>query len=193
MLAFSANGIFAQEIGVFNAKQKKIYKIKAGRSIDFRIDYALIYPERKDSTLEVRMYGLVDTIYGTKIHLIENQIIIKYTKTETTLVETDYEYTELTVDLGDIKTMSFNTAGASIGNAMLSIGIAAIIASPLLGINPGGYSWERVAQTAAIGLGTAAVGGGLTLLFGQKPVKFKDFDGPEYFKKYQAGSLSVLE
>jgi len=193
LVVVSIGSAYAQKIGVFNEKQKKIYTIKAGRNIDFRIDYKKLYPDRTDSILETRVFALIDSINGDKLFLIENQIIINFTKDKDILVEAQYEYTELNVNVQDIKAMAFTPTIASIGNALLIIGLATLIVSPLLGITPGGYSTKRFATIATIGAGTAAIGGALSLSFGQKPVKFKDFEGPEYFKKYQQGSLSNLQ
>lgn len=188
-----ASGLKAQRLEVKNEKGKRIYTLKEGRNIDFRIDYKKLYPELKGDILESRMYSIIDSIVGEKMYLSENQIIINYTKSESLIVELPYEYTELTVNLGDIKGMSFTPIGASIGNSLFMIGIATILASPLLGITPEGYSSQRALSVAGIGLATAAVGGSMKLVFGQKPVKFKEFDGPDYFKKYQKGSISIAQ
>ena len=183
----------AQNIEVLNARQKKIHSIKQGKTLDFRIDYNKLYPDKKDEYLESRVYGVVDTIVGSKVHLSENYIVINYSKSESILVEKEYEYTDLVVDVGDIKAMSFTPVMASVGNAFLAVGLATMLVSPLLGFTPDGYSTDRVVMVASIGAGSAAIGGIFSLSFSQKPVKFKDFNGPEYFKKYQPGSLSVLE
>ena len=193
LTAGSISSVYSQKIGIFNEKQKKIYTIKPGRNIDFRIDYDKLYPEKKDSIVETRVYALIDSIRGDKLFLVENIIVINYTKDKDILVEAEYEYTDLVVDIKDIKAMSFSPTMAAIGNALLMVGIATIIVSPILGITPDGYSTQRFATVATIGAGTAVIGGAFSLTFGQKPVKFKDFEGPEYFKKYQPGSLSTIQ
>lgn len=193
LMLISTSYLEAQRIEISNEKGKRIYTLKEGRNIDFRIDHKKLYPESSGDILETRMYSIVDSIVGNKMYLSENQIIINFTKTETLLVEMPYEYTELTINLGDIKGMSFTPIGASIGNSLFMIGIATILASPLLGITPDGYSTQRVVTVAGIGAATTVLGGSMKLVFGQKPVKFKDFDGPDYFKKYQKGSISIAQ
>jgi hypothetical protein len=191
-MVYSSRAI-SQQLGVYNADQKMIYKIKAGKELDFRIDYKKLYPEKGDSVLESRVFGLIDSISGEDIYLIENIIVLNFTKTESNLVETEYEYTSLTINLRDIKSLSFTPTAASIGNALWFVGLATMVISPLLGITPDGFSSGRLLTTASIGAGTALVGGTLKWTFGQKPVKIKDFDGPDYFKKYQRGSISMLQ
>lgn len=183
----------AQKIGVFNKDQKLIYKIKQGKYLDVRLDHDKLYPEISDSVVESRLFGLIDSISGSKIYLIENQVIINYTKKSSILLEMEYEYTSLIIDINDIKEISFTPTMASIGKALMTVGLVTIIASPLLGFTPEGYSTDRLIGGLAIGGGMALIGGGLSLTFGQKPVKFKEFDGPEYFDKYQRGSISVLQ
>jgi len=192
IIALSCASVYSQKIGVFNEKHKKIYTIKAGRDLDFRIDYNKLYPERNDSIVESRVFALIDSIKGDKIYLSESFVIANYTKDKDIIIEREYEYTELIINIDDIKSASFTPIMASIGKALLTIGIATMVVSPLLGISSGGYRTERVVTVASIGAGTAIIGGAFAFSFGQKPVKFKDFEGPEYFKKYQKGSLSTL-
>ena len=161
--------------------------------MDIRIDYSLVYPEQTDSSLEARIFGIVDSISGTDIYLVENQLIAKYTSTRSIILEEEYEYSGLKINLGDVKEISFTRTAASIGDALLTIGLAAIIASPLVGLTPDGYSTTRVVRTAVVGAGLAVAGGGLSLAFGQKPVTIREFNGPQYFKKSQKGSISLLE
>ncbi|MEQ8325458.1 MAG: hypothetical protein RIC15_05900 [Vicingaceae bacterium] len=193
LFSLSQSNAIAQRLGVYNAEHKLVYKYKAGSSIDFRIDYNKLYPDRTDSILESRVFGFIDSISGNEIRLIENQVILHFTRTNEVLVEEPYEYTDLTVNALDIKALSFTTTGQSIGTALIAIGAAALIISPLFGLNPEGYSGERVAIVAGMGLGSAVIGTGLYFSFGQKPVKIKPFNGPDYFKKYQGGSISLVK
>lgn len=193
LILFSPSFLKAQRIEVKNEKGKKIYTLKEGRNIDFRIDHNKLYPESNGDILESRMYSVIDSIIGNKLYLSENQIIINYTRTEALLTEAPYEYTELSINLGDVKGMSFTPIGASIGNSLFMIGIATILASPLIGITPEGYSTQRALNVLGIGAAATVIGGSMKLAFGQKPVKFKEFDGPDYFKKYQKGSISIAQ
>ena len=192
LIALSCVSVYAQKIDILNENQKKIYTIKDGRDLDFRIDYKKLYPESNDSVVESRVFALVDSIKGDLLYLSESFIVTNYTKDNGTLIEKEYEYTELVINIQDIKAVSFTPTMASIGRALLTIGLATLVVSPLLGISSGGYKSERFVTVATIGAGTAIIGGAFAISFGQKPVKFKDFEGPEYFKKYQKGSLSTL-
>jgi hypothetical protein len=199
LLLVSFNALFstdllAQQVGVFNAEHKLIYKYKVGRNMDFRIDYNKLYPNTSDSILESRVFGVIDSIHGKDIYLVENQVILNFTKNGEYLVEMPLEYTDLVVSTDDLIAVSFNPTMHSVGTAFIAIGVAAILVSPLFGFVPGqSYSTERFSIAAGMGLGCAAIGVGLQLGFSQKPVKLKAFNGPDYFKKYQTGSVSLLE
>ena len=184
----------SQQIGIYNAEHKLIYKYKVGRSIDFRIDYDKLYPNSSDSILESRVFGVIDSISGREIYLLENQVILNFTKNGEYLVEMPLEYTDLMVTTEDLKSVSFTPVMHSVGTAFIAIGVAAVLVSPIVGLNPGGdYATERFAIAAGMGLGSIIIGAGLQLGFSQKPVKLKVFNGPDYFKKYQTGSVSLLE
>ncbi len=194
LLVFFAGSLSAQKIGVYNEKGKKVYHIKKGRNLDFRIDYDRLYPGRKsDSIIEARVYSLIDSIRGEKIFLSESYVVLYYTNKTSFLIEKEYEKDHLNVQLRDIKGMSFSPMISSVGNSLWTVGLAALITSPLIALIPNGWSTDRFVTVATIGAGTAIIGGTLKFAFGQKPVKFKDFDGPDYFKKYQRGSLSIIE
>lgn len=183
----------AQKIEVYNESGKMIYSYREGRNLDFRIDHKKLYPDSDGSILESRMYSTIDSISGNTLFLTDNMLVADYSKTETILRETEYEFTELSIDIGDIKAVSFTPLSAAIGNSLFSIGLATVLASPLLGLTPDGFSTSRFATVAGIGLATAGTGAIFKFGFRQKPVKIKEFDGPEYFKKYQSGSLSKTE
>ena len=194
LIALFTNDTHAQQVGVFNAEHKLIYKYKAGKNIDFRIDYNKLYPNTADSILESRVYGVIDSIIGKEIHLVDNQIIINFTKSNEYLVEMPLEYTDLIIKTDDLMAVSFNPIMHSVGTAFIAIGVAALLVSPVLGFVPGeSYSTERFAIAAGMGLGSTVLGLGLQFGFSQKPVKLKVFNGPDYFKKYQTGSVSLLE
>lgn len=185
--------IAAQGIGVYGKKDKLIYKIGVGKSLDFRIDYEKVFPKRDDSILEVRLYSVLDSIDEETLHLTENQIVMQYTGTRSILVEKETEMDLLKVDFKDIEAVSFTTTGESVGNALFVIGLAAMVVSPLFGFNSGSYAPERVVLVAGMGAGSALIGGAFSLLFKQDPVQIKEFDGPQYFKKYQKGHLSIVD
>ena len=179
---------------MFNAEHKLIYKYKVGKNIDFRIDYNKLYPNSSDSILESRVFGVIDSIHGKEIYIIENQIILNFTKNGEYLVEKPLDYTDLVISTEDLIAVSFNPTMHSVGTAFIAVGLAAILVSPLLGFVPGeSFATERFAIAAGMGLGSVVIGVGLQLGFSQKPVKLKVFNGPDYFKKYQTGSVSLLE
>ena len=184
----------AQGIGIYNSEHKLIHRYQQGSDIDFRIDYKKLYPERNDSILEARVYGVIDTINRKDIHLVENYVILHMTRDHYYLIEKEFEYTDLTIGADDIKAVNFTTTGQSIGTALIAVGLAAVVISPLFGLNPGGgFAGERMAIAAGMGAGCAVIGTGFYIAFGQKPVRIKNFNGPDYFKKYQGGSISLTE
>ncbi|HAW51703.1 MAG TPA: hypothetical protein DCX54_05150 [Flavobacteriales bacterium] len=194
LIFLSTAELYGQQIGVFNSEHKLIYKYKVGRNLDFRIDYNKLYPNTSDSILESRVFGVIDSIKGKEIYLIENQVVLNFTKDHEYLVEAPLEYTSLVISTEDLMSVSFNPVMNSVGTAFIAIGVAALLVSPVLGYVPGeSYATERFAIAAGMGLGSVAVGLGLQLGFSQKPVKLKAFNGPDYFKKYQPGSVSLLE
>ena len=194
ILVASNSGI-AQKLTITKENGKIIQRYKKGKSMDFRIDYNVLYPGKSDSILESRVYGIIDSIVGNEIYLIENIIVMDFSKDNTHFLEESYDFTELTVTVEEIKSLSYTPIGQSIGNALFSVGLAALIVSPIFGFlsSSDGYNMNSFGTVAAVGLGTMAIGGTIYFTFKEKPFKFKDFYGPDYFKKYQPGSLSVVE
>ena len=191
LLVLCSYGLSAQKLLVYNAKDKPIHRYKPGKSIDFRVDYDKLYEVESDSVLEVRMYSTIDSIAKDVLILSENQVILHYGKDRTSLIEKDYDFNQLMLNIRDVKAVSFSSTMESVGTAFFVVGLAAAVVSPLFGLSSGGYATQRVILLAGIGLGTMAVGGTLSLAFKQKPVKIQEFNGPPYFNKYQDGRLAL--
>ena len=194
-MAFVSTSMNAQKLAITKENGKIIQRFKKGKSLDFRVDYNVLYPGKNDSILESRVYGIIDSVVENEIYLIENLIVIDFTKDNTHFLEEPYEFTRLTVTTDEIKSISYTPIGQSVGNALFTVGLATLIVSPLFGFlaSSDGFNSNSFATVAAVGVGTMAIGGTIYFTFKEKPFKFRDFYGPDYFKKYQPGSLSVIK
>ena len=68
----------AQHLIITKENGKTFERYKPGKSIDFRVDYNVLYPGKNDSILEARVYGIIDTITGREVHLIESQLVLEF-------------------------------------------------------------------------------------------------------------------